>query len=125
MEQMNQQMHIAFKVETDKEMSPVELSFEHTVHSFQRAQQRGIRSLQLETTLQYGYAIYKQGLIYYILGENNIPEKLSKIKGQIVNTVVIVSGDSNQIITCYRSARPFKHIKMKSKKLYKNIDYAA
>lgn len=36
-----------------------------------------------------------------------------------MNTVVIVSGDSNQIITCYRSKNPFKNIKTKSKILQK------
>lgn len=123
MKQMNQQMQIAFTVQTDKEMKPIEFTFEHSEHSYQRAQQRGISGLQLETALKYGETMLKQGYIFYILGKNNIPEKLRKEKDKLVNTIVLVSGKT--IITCYRNTRPFKHIRKKSKKLFRNVNYAA
>lgn len=123
--QNNQQLQIAFKVVTDKNLSPLEFTFEHTEHSYLRACQRGFNQQKIVAALQHGESIYKQGLIYYILGENNIPESLSKQKKYLQNTVVIVSGRSNQVITCYRSSNPFKNIRTKSEKLCKNYNHAA
>ncbi len=116
---------IAFKVASDKSLCPIEFTFEHTKHSYLRACQRGFNQQKIVAALQYGESICKQGLIYFILGENNFPESLSKQKKHLQNTVVIVSGRSNQIITCYRSSNPFKNIKIKSEKLCKNNNYAA
>ena len=66
-----------------------------------------------------------QGLNYYVLGERDIPDFLSKEKSHIKNTVVITAGDTNQVITCYKANNPFKRIKHKSKELYKNYKVAA
>jgi hypothetical protein len=121
----NEHFQIAFKSEFDNSLSPVEFTFEHTKHSYLRACQRGFNRQKIVAALTYGENVYKQGLIYFILGENNIPEVLSKQKNYLKNTVVIVSGKSNQIITCYRSANPFKNIRTKSEKLCKKYKYAA
>jgi len=123
--QSKEYLQIAFKVATDKALSPIEFRFEHTKHSYLRARQRGLNEEKIVTALQYGETIYKQGLIYFILGENNIPDSLCKQKKQLQNTVVIVAGDSNQVITCYRSANPFKNIRTKSDRLGKKHSYAA
>ena len=126
---MNQQskehLKIAFKVSADQGLSPIEFTFEHTNHSYLRSRQRGFNHQKIVATLQYGESVYKQGLIYYILGENNIPPSLNKQKEQLKNTVVIVSGHSNQVITCYRSASPFKNIRTKSERLCKKYNHAA
>lgn len=118
-------LQFAFKVASDKSLSPIEFMFTHTKHSYLRACQRGFNQQKIVAALQYGESVYKQGLIYFILGENNIPESLSKQKKHFKNTVVIVSGRSNQVITCYRSSNPFKKIRTKSEKLCKNFNYAA
>ena len=125
MEQTKEHLQIAFKVATDKGLSPLEFTFEYTKHSYLRARQRGFNHQKIVAALQYGENVYKQGLIYFILGENNIPDSLSKQKEQLKNTVVIVSGNSNQVITCYRSTNPFKNIRIKSEKLCKNYIQAA
>lgn len=123
--QTSEHFQIAFKVVTDKGLNPIEFTFEHTEHSYLRARQRGFNNQKIVAALQYGENIYKQGLIYFILGENNIPDSLCKQKKQLKNTVVIVSGDSNQVITCYRSANPFKNIRTKSERLCKKYNHAA
>ena len=125
MKQTKELLQIAFKVATDKDLKPMEFTFEHTEHSYLRARQRGFNNQKIVATLQYGETVYKQGLIYFILGENNIPDSLCKKKEQLKNIVVIVSGDSNQVITCYRSANPFKNIRTKSEKLCKKYNHAA
>lgn len=125
MKQNKEHLQIAFKVAVDKGLDPIEFMFEHTEHSYLRACQRGLNREKIIAALQYGENVYKQGLIYFILGENNIPASLSKQKEQLKNTVVIVSGNSNQVITCYRSADPFKYIRTKSEKLCKKYSHAA
>lgn len=125
MKQTKEHLQIAFKVATDKGLSPIEFTFEHTEHSYLRARQRGFNHQKIIAVLQYGENVYKQGLIYFILGENNIPNSLSKQKEQLKNTIVIVSGNSNQVITCYRNANPFKYIRTKSEKLCKKYHDAA
>ena len=59
-------------------MKQVDYQFRHTNHSILRVAQRSIRTDKIATTLQYGDNIYKQGLIFYIPGEDNIPASLSK-----------------------------------------------
>ena len=121
----NGQFQIGFTVEDTLTHETVKFHFKHTRHSHLRACQRSIGSLKINTALQYGTSVYKQGLIYFILGENNIPEALIKQKEQLKNTVVIVAGDSNEVITCYRSANPFKNIRTKSERLCKKYNHAA
>jgi hypothetical protein len=125
MKQTKEYLQIAYKAITDKEQRLFEITFEHTTHSYLRACQRGFNNQKIVAALQYGENVYKQGLIYYILGENNIPYSLCKQKEKLKNTVVIVSGNSNQVITCYRSTNPFKNIRIKSEKLCKKYKYVA
>ena len=90
-------------------------SFKHSIHSFERSSQRGMNSRKLVTALAYGMPYYKQGLIFYVLGENNIPQGLEKNKTKLKNTIVVVDGDSGMVITCYRCSKPHKHVKHKTK----------
>lgn len=74
--------------------------------------------------LEYGNTTFKQGLLYYVLGEKDIPAHLQHHKNKFMNTVVIVSGDSNVIVTCYRSKNAVKNIKLKPKELRKYLNCA-
>ncbi|MEJ7627303.1 MAG: DUF4258 domain-containing protein [Ferruginibacter sp.] len=118
------QLEINFREKDAGSQLYIDFQFTHSRHSRRRSAQRGIKMNQLTLALQYGETIYKQGLIYFILGEDNIPDSLLKNKDKLKNTVVVVAGDSNTVVTCYRSANPFKNIKLKSKKLY-HYGYAA
>ncbi|OYU56708.1 MAG: hypothetical protein CFE25_05640 [Chitinophagaceae bacterium BSSC1] len=111
-----------FKVvsKDDKTGSVEVFTFNHTHHSLIRSAQRGINDRKLAIAILYGEPFYKQGLIYYVLGEDRIPEILSKEKEKLRNTVVVVDGDSDTVITCYRSKDPYKHIRVKSKSLFIN-----
>ncbi len=123
LKERNRQLEINFRVKDFISQQSVEFNFTHTRHSLMRASQRGIDSKKIKAALQFGEPVYKQGMIFYILGENNIPDMLIKEKNQLKNTIVVVSGNSNQIITCYRSANPFRNVKIKPKQLC--IGYAA
>ena len=121
----NGPLEINFRVNDTKCQKFVDFNFKHSRHSFLRASQRGINSSKITAALQYGANVYKQGLIYFILGEDNIPESLLKDKNKLKNTVVVVSGNSNEVITCYRSPNPFKNIKLKPKRLSTRYNNAA
>lgn len=115
-------MQHSFKVVSkDDETGLVEVfTFSHTLHSLQRSAQRGISDSKLAIAILYGEPYYKQGLIYYVLGEDRIPDRLRTEKEKLRNTVVVVDGDSDTVITCYRSKDPFKQIRVKSKTLLTN-----
>ena len=91
-------------------------TFVQTKHCMARSCQRAITSDKLKLVLTYGEPYYKQGLIYYVLGESSIPKEYKKNTSKLVNTVAIVDGSSDTILTCYRSKNAHKHIKNKAKR---------
>ena len=111
---------VKYKMEEKTETAYVEQVFRHTCHSFIKASQRGILGDKMITTLEYGETFFKQGYIFYVLGEHNIPDHLKKNSKKLQNTVVILAADSNRVITCYRSKNAFKNIKLKPKYLCKD-----
>lgn len=113
----NPSLDFCFEVEDPQTLKSETLEFSHTHHSSIRAAQRGIDLNKVAMVLQYGECFYKQKLQYYILGEKDIPSRFAREKKELKNLVVIVAGDSNQLITCYRSDNPFKNIRLKSKRL--------
>ena len=94
-----------------------EFEFKHSGHSLERASQRCLNNFRIRIALVYGDSIRKQGYEYCILGEDRIPDELLKYKDKLKNTVVVMDGDSETIVTCYRASQPYKHIRKKSKTL--------
>ena len=103
----------------DKDLNKSEtLTFNHSYHSFKRANERNINPENISDVIEYGKAFFKQGLVFYVLGEHQLPDELiQKGHDKSQNIVVVIAGDSNTILTCYRSKNPFKHIKNKQKYL--------
>jgi len=77
----------------------IDFNFRHSNHSFKRCSQRGIDKDKISIAITHGECVYKQGLIYFILGEHNIPGSLQKDNSRLKNIVVLVSGKTNEIIT--------------------------
>jgi hypothetical protein len=104
---------------TDKSLEKSEtLSFNHSQHSFERSNERNIPPSKIAQAIEYGTAYFKQGLIFYVLGDKSIPNYITKrSRNNNSNLIVVVAGDSNTILTCYRSKNPFKHIKKKQKNI--------
>jgi|TARA_B110000879_G_scaffold148679_1_gene192719 hypothetical protein len=87
-------------------------------HSSERINERNISNEALSIALIYGEVFFKQGLIFYVLGNKNLPALLDKkLQRKCQNLVVVVAGDSDEIITTYKSKNPYKHIKKKTKRL--------
>lgn len=106
---------IIIKMSDSRVKREVEFEYHHSMHSQQRSKQRGIDKDKLSIALSYGNAYYKQGYIFYVLGEDQIPEYLTAKKSKYVNTIVVTDSESDRIITCYRCKEPHRHIKKKSK----------
>ena len=71
----------------------------------------------IKAVIEYGEAYFKQGIIFYVLGKKQgTSTPNSKDLSNFRNTVVLVSKDTNQIITCYRNSNPFRFIKKKQKR---------
>jgi hypothetical protein len=111
----NRRFNVVAK-DPDSEVEQV-FQFTHSDHSMVRSAQRGIEGFRMQVAIRYGRTIRKQGLEYCILGKNDIPEHLSHMCAKLRDTVVIISGESDCVITCYRGKDPFKRIKKKSKRL--------
>lgn len=119
------QKTITWKVQSINLQTLAELSFRHSTHSYKRSRQRNISDKDISLAIDYGKAHFKQGMIFYVMGEKTIPKNLN-LKRFPKNLVVIVSGNSNCLITCYRSKNPYKHIKKKQSHLAtRTIDLAA
>jgi hypothetical protein len=96
----------------------MDFSIQLSRHAVKRSSQRGIDSYKLALALEYGEMFMKQGLIYYVLGEKNLPESLSANSNNVKNIVLVCNSQTGEVITCYRSSRAFSRIKHKSKRLY-------
>jgi hypothetical protein len=120
------QTKVTWEIKNENQNKSEILMFNHTTHSFKRANERNIKSDNISDVIEYGKAFFKQGLIYYVLGEYHFQNSyVKKLCDKSKNMVVVVDGNSNTILTCYRSKNPFKHIKKKQKRLADLYDNAA
>jgi len=93
-----------------------------TKHAQARILERGFSHEIIFYALEFGKEVCKQGLVFYVVLNKNLPETLSSKKIQELNNIVLVV-DPNiaQIITCYKATNASKHIKRKAKRLSRNV----
>jgi hypothetical protein len=90
-------------------------------HSQIRARQRGITNDLLNLAMDYSEAVFKQGLIFFAVIGKLLPDNMDhNISEKLNNMVVVVSPESNEIITCYRSKHAVHQIRRKLKRLSSN-----
>jgi len=87
----------------------------HSVHSRVRADQRGIDHQRIKAVMAFGESVYKQGMVFMYIGEDHVPNHLSRQRDKYINTVVVMSGDSKTLITCYRCTNPARYLRRKPK----------
>ena len=89
-------------------------NLKHTTHSMKRASQRGITDKIIDLAIDYAQMFFKQGLVFYVVTSKCIPDAIQgNLREKLENLVIVTAGDSNQIITCYKSANAVKHIRRK------------
>lgn len=94
------------------------IHFAYSDHFLHRKSQRAINQGMINAVLEYGEAYFKQGLIFYVLGSkmSSLKKEMNKDLNHFNNIVLLVSKDTNQIITGYRNSNPFKYVKKKAKR---------
>lgn len=95
----------------------------HSKHSEIRSQQRGLNNDQISFALKYGSETFKQGLIFFVVRDKDIPDDLKPQKRKKYKNIVLVTSSDGGILTCYKSKNGNKAIKMKRKRLgvYKTV----
>ena len=95
-----------------------QVQLKHSNHSRARAGQRALPMDLIQLALLYSISFFKQGLIFYVVKNSDLPNSFSKRqKHELKNMVVSVSIKNNEIITCYKNKKAMHHIKKKSKRL--------
>lgn len=89
----------------------------HSVHSLKRAAQRGIRNPWINTVVREGKVVFKQGLRFFYMTKKELRFLEPAMQERLKNLVVVMAGDDNTIITCYKNSDAISHIKRKSKRL--------
>ncbi len=93
------------------------LKVKHTRHSRRRASQRSIPDNILLMVLMLGTALHVQNSIYLTVTEKDLPRDLDhSLAEKMRNLVVILSSDSQTLITCYYAKNGAKHLKRRNKR---------
>jgi len=93
----------------------------HSKHSKRRSMQRGISEAHIQAALNYSVGFFKQGMIFHVVKSKLIPETFDpSLRQRIQNLVIVIAGDSNKIITCYKSDKPMRWIKRKPENINKH-----
>jgi len=92
--------------------------FIHSLHSKKRASQRNIHEEAIITVIDYGRLFHKQGMRFFVAVDRDLPDWLTdEQRRQVRDLVVVLSGDENEIVTCYRNSRAYRYIRKKGRKL--------
>ena len=89
----------------------------YSKHADIRVSQRGVSKRTIRTLVRNGDVIRKQGLRYYYMTNNELKYFDKELQGEMRNLVVLMAGDSDTVITCYKNEKALKRIKLKSKRL--------
>jgi len=98
------------------------INVKHSNHSKSRAKQRGLTMETIKLAMLYSIAFFKQGMLFYVVKNSDLPKSfIGKQRNELKNIVVVVSGNSGEIITCYKDKNAMHNIKKKGKILFKNV----
>ena len=93
---------------------------EHSVHSYRRSSQRGIRTPWIKTVIQQGRVVYRQGYKFFFMTDKELCFYDPDMQQRLRNLIVVLASDSNRVVTCYKYQYAVKRIKRKSKRLIRD-----
>ena len=90
-----------------------------THHAATRMAQRGIGMFQIQMAIRYGKKIYRQGYVFHVMRDKDIPDSVNAKQRSTLKRLVVVTsgGKDNAVITVYRASGALKAIRQKSKRL--------
>ena len=88
-------------------------------HAKRRMAQRAVTKDHVKIVLQHAKKIYRQGLIFHVMRDKDMPKTIGpKQRGRLKKLVVVTSSDGIfTVITVYRATGALKKIRCKSKVL--------
>ena len=91
-----------------------QLSF--SCHAMERVAKRNLSVAEIDYALKYGQRIHRTGIVFYFLGERDIPKDDRRNSNivRLVGLTLLVSQD-RELITVYRNRDGLRAIKRKSK----------
>ena len=90
-----------------------------TTHAQNRCQQRAISAWDVDQVLNFGNAIYKQGMRFMFIPKKDIRTFYQPDRQSSLEDLMILVGPDGAIITAYRNNDAVKNVKHKSKRLCK------
>jgi hypothetical protein len=98
------------------------LKFGVTDHVDSRMAKRAIKKEAVSIALLHGTQFHKQGLVFHVMGDNNLPYNLHpQVEKLCRNLVVVTDENSGCIITSYRNSDPMRYVKKKAKRKEKDL----
>ena len=91
-----------------------------TTHAQTRCQQRAISTWDVDQVLNFGDAIYKQGMRFMFIPKKDIRNFYQPDKHSSLENLMILVGTDGAVITAYRNNDAVKNVKRKSKRLCKD-----
>lgn len=114
---LNNSKVVITSVQDEKSGKSEDLIYSHSKHSELRSQQRGLSDDHISFALKYGNETFKQGLVFFVVREKDIPDTLDPKNRKRYKNIVLVTSSDGGIITCYKSKKAHKAIKLKRKRL--------
>jgi len=88
-------------------------TFKCTRHFEQRAARRGLSMEDMLKVIEYGEAVFKQGLTFYTVTKRSFPAYAKARDIERLNNWVVIVGDNAEVVTCYRSDNGIRHLNRK------------
>ncbi|MCC5904827.1 MAG: DUF4258 domain-containing protein [Balneolaceae bacterium] len=92
---------------------------QYTDHAKRRMAQRAVTKDQVILVLRHAKKIHRQGFLFHIMRDKDLPKGLdAQMCGRVKRLVVVTTpAEEPTVITAYRSQKALKRIKCKSKVL--------
>jgi hypothetical protein len=90
-----------------------EFTFKCTRHFEERAAKRGLSMEDMLKVIEYGEAVFKQGLTFYTVTKRSFPAYGKTRDMERLNNWVVIVGDHAEVVTCYRSDNGIRHLNRK------------
>lgn len=90
-----------------------EFTFKCTHHFEERAAKRGLSMEKMLKVIEYGEAVFKQGLTFYTVTKRSFPAYAKASDLELLNNWVVVIGEHAEVLTCYRAENGIRHLNRK------------
>jgi len=84
-------------------------------HAYRRSRERNISQEEIAAAMLYGYSEWKQGVCFYALTREMVPERSGIEYRRSEGLIIICDECSAKVKTCFRRNDPINYVKKKPK----------